>query len=235
MEMNKEKANFSYTFCSLESDKINLFKSCLYQDIKLTDQLVAPNKIEKDPIDIGGDNLQVSITMEDTTNDPMVESIVSEHVAVPLTECQYHIHRAEAPYLPLTLTTYRAVAHKKFKAQLLEKVRNGVDVKIDQVSSEFAHRVDRELLDQQFFHVLVAQYHRKIQEHSLSNSDYHQLPGKIRENFEMIKVSEEYARLVQCIAEWFALMELCEDLIERIKLYGIAQYFDADALVQKLQ
>jgi hypothetical protein len=29
-------------------------------------------------------------------------------------------------------------------------------------------------------------------------------------------------------------MELCEDLIERLKLYGISQFFDADAMVKKI-
>lgn len=30
-------------------------------------------------------------------------------------------------------------------------------------------------------------------------------------------------------------MELCEDLIERVKLYGISQYLDEEAALQKLE
>jgi hypothetical protein len=52
------------------------------------------------------------------------------------------------------------------------------------------------------------------------------MPTKIRENMELLKESEEYGRLIQCIAEWFALMELSEDLIDRVRLYGITQYID---------
>jgi hypothetical protein len=48
------------------------------------------------------------------------------------------------------------------------------------------------------------------------------MPEQIRENINLLKNSEEYGRLVRCIAEWFALMELSEDLIERLKLYGIS-------------
>lgn len=30
-------------------------------------------------------------------------------------------------------------------------------------------------------------------------------------------------------------MEMCEDLIERVKLYGISQYLDEEAALQKLE
>ena len=60
------------------------------------------------------------------------------------------------------------------------------------------------------------------------------MPKRIRENLEIIIESEQYSRLIQCIAEWFSLMELCEDLIERVKLYGISAYMDEKAIIEKL-
>lgn len=60
----------------------------------------------------------------------------------------------------------------------------------------------------------------------MSHQDFGKMPTKIRENMELLKESEEYGRLIQCIAEWFALMELSEDLIDRVRLYGITQYID---------
>lgn len=79
-------------------------------------------------------NLQESIDLLNNSHVeacPLVESIVQENVEMMLTESQYHIQRAEAPYLPLTLTTYRAIAYKKFKALMLEQLKNGVNIKID--------------------------------------------------------------------------------------------------------
>lgn len=47
--------------------------------------------------------------------------------------------------------------------------------------------------------------------------------------------SHQYKRLIESIANWYALMELCEDLIDRVKLYGISQYLDEEAAIQKLE
>ena len=60
------------------------------------------------------------------------------------------------------------------------------------------------------------------------------MPEKIKENVQELKTCDEYQKLVKCIAEWFTLMEMSEDLIERLKLYGISQYLDEKAMVQQL-
>lgn len=46
--------------------------------------------------------------------------------------------------------------------------------------------------------------------------------------------SPQYNRLVEVIAHWFTLIELCEDLMERVKLYGISAYLDETAALEKL-
>lgn len=43
---------------------------------------------------------------------------------------------------------------------------------------------------------------------------------------EVIKQSSSYEKLVSCLSEWMALMELCDDLLERLTLYGHMQYLD---------
>ena len=73
--------------------------------------------------------------------------------------------------------------------------------------------MDQVILDKQFFHILVANYHLRIQEHKV---DFSYLPKRISENFEDLKDSESYGRLLECIAQWYALMELCEDLVDRV-------------------
>ena len=72
------------------------------------------------------------------------------------------MHKTEGPYMPLTVTLYRSIAYKKFKSLILQKLRAGEPVALDKMSSVFCKRVDRELLDGQYYHVLVKQYHSKI-------------------------------------------------------------------------
>lgn len=43
---------------------------------------------------------------------------------------------------------------------------------------------------------------------------------------EVIKESNSYDKLISCLSNWMALMELCDDLLERLQLYGHAQYLD---------
>ena len=61
------------------------------------------------------------------------------------------------------------------------------------------------------------------------------LPQSLQAHMDALEASQEYQRLVESIANWYALMELCEDLINRIKLYGISQYLDEEAAIQKLE
>ena len=43
---------------------------------------------------------------------------------------------------------------------------------------------------------------------------------------QVLKESTSYTKLVGCLSQWLALMELCDDLLERLQLYGHAQYLD---------
>lgn len=68
----------------------------------------------------------------------------------------------------------------------MDNLKAGVPVKIDKLSTEFCKKVDLDLLETQFYHILVQQYHNKIIKHNLSSADYHKMPKEIRENFEVI-------------------------------------------------
>ncbi len=43
---------------------------------------------------------------------------------------------------------------------------------------------------------------------------------------EVLTYSSSYDRLLRCLSQWLALMELSDDLLDRLHLYGHAQYLD---------
>lgn len=54
------------------------------------------------------------------------------------------------------------------------------------------------------------------------------LPAQFQANFDSLQSSDQYGRLIETVAQWFSLIELCEDLVERIQLYGIFNYLSGD-------
>ena len=63
------------------------------------------------------------------------------------------------------------------------------------------------------------------------------MPTQFKANFEQLQTSDQYGRLIETVAQWFSLIELCEDLVERIQLYGIFNYLSGDEqyVVDKLR
>ena len=63
------------------------------------------------------------------------------------------------------------------------------------------------------------------------------MPTQFQANFEQLQTSDQYGRLIETVAQWFSLIELCEDLVERIQLYGIFNYLSGDEqyVVDKLR
>lgn len=65
------------------------------------------------------------------------------------------------------------------------------------------------------------------------------MPSNLRENYnqslEEVEKTPEYARLLEAVASWYASMELCEDLLDRVQLYGISCYLDEEAAKAKLE
>lgn len=136
----------------------------------------------------------------------------------------------DGPYMPMTVSLYRTVAFKMFKRQF-SNTQNPT------IYASFCQKVDRELLDKQFYFEIVKQYHRKIQQHKLNSDLFEKMPTQFQANFEQLQTSDQYGRLIETVAQWFSLIELCEDLVERIQLYGIFNYLSGDEqyVVEKLR
>lgn len=52
---------------------------------------------------------------------------------------------------------------------------------------------------------------------------------------EVIGQSTQFGKLKAVLAEWLTLIELCDDLLERIEIYGIAHYLDMEQADKKLR
>ncbi len=52
---------------------------------------------------------------------------------------------------------------------------------------------------------------------------------------DILKESDDFDLLVTSLAEWFALMELCDDLIQRVADYKIMEIYDVNVLREKLR
>ena len=76
-----------------------------------------------------------------------LDLLVREHVETPLKVVPAHLKRAQAPYLPLTIGVYREVAYKKVKQEVVEKLKAGVDVKVEKIATDFVKKIDLEILN----------------------------------------------------------------------------------------
>lgn len=52
---------------------------------------------------------------------------------------------------------------------------------------------------------------------------------------DILNQAPSFTKLKAVLAEWMALIELCDDLLERIELYGIAHYIDIEQAEKKLR
>lgn len=180
---------YSYTYTSHGSDKINLFESCM-----------APNNNEEqNPIETQINNLEkrmelslsntidvISEECADLPDENSVDYIIGEAVSLPIQECTLQFHRAEAPFMPLTFTTYRSIAYKKFKSLMITQIQQGQPVPLDKLTSHFCRKVDLEILDKKFYQILVEQYHNKIRKHNLNEAYLEKMPKQMKEHLEIV-------------------------------------------------
>ncbi len=75
--------------------------------------------------------------------------------------------------------------------------------------------MDQEILEQKLRPMLSELYKLRI------NNDPIYLPENIRCHVTKFKHAPEYQRLVGALSEWLTLMEMCEDLVQRLQHYGI--------------
>lgn len=61
------------------------------------------------------------------------------------------------------------------------------------------------------------------------------MPSSIRDGLEVVEKTEQYGRLVEAIANWYASLELSEDLLDRIQVYGLGMGMDAEATADNMK
>lgn len=154
----------------------------------------------------------------------------------------YLIEKMEPPYTPATFTLWRRVALKRVRKEVLGlSTTHNIDQDLElevvrkcrAVMNAFTTRVDCETLDKPYLHVITDLYQNKLRSipatHETTNTSGSFVPQGLL-NFdrymEVLKESSSYEKLVRCLSQWLALMELCDDLLERLYLYGHAQYLD---------
>jgi hypothetical protein len=197
-----------------------LYKSCVKNEFdQHRESIVDQDDITANSIYI--DSNGSALSSKDKLLDE-IQTIITDNVLIPLSESRNLLHKTEGAMMPLTVTLHRNIAYKKFKLKVLEKLDKSESVNVEEVSSLFCKSIDRDIVDKQFYNTLVAQYARRIREYKLTQKNFMRLPETLQSNIKTLEESAEYKRLVQSIASWYALMELCEDLIERVKLYGIS-------------
>lgn len=216
-----------------DSENLNLYKSCVKNEFNQHRE----SNVDQD--DITAQSFYISkngsaLSSHDLFLDE-IQTIITDHVLIPLSESRKLLYKTEGAMMPLTVTLHRNIAYRKFKMKLLEKIDKSESVNVEQVSSVFCKSIDRDIIDKQFINVLIANYARRIRNYKLTQKNFVRLPETLQSNIKTLEESAEYKRLVQSIASWYAMMEMCEDLIERIKLYGISQYLDEEAALKKLE
>lgn len=95
--------------------------------------------------------------------------------------------------------------------------------------TQFTRKVDLELLNDVFYKQVQRQYLSKIRDHQKY------VPKELSEYLEVLKDKDSYKRLLNCLSEWMTMMELCDDLFARIKLYGIAEILDEKHLEEQVR
>ena len=95
--------------------------------------------------------------------------------------------------------------------------------------------MDRDILDKQFYLRLVDEYRNKVLEQKITEDYLDKLPVSCQPLIKEVQDSKEFHRLLEVVSQWYALMEMCEDLIERTQIYGINQYIDHESSIKKLE
>lgn len=126
------------------------------------------------------------------------------------------------------------MALNKIKAKILDENPDYHSLVMDL----FSQKVDGHLLNSIYFRAIKEVYERKIrnpfeEKGKDHNSMYEQGLGMLPKtiiNFDkymevFMNSGHCYDKLIKCLSEWMALMELSDDLLERLELYGHSKYF----------
>lgn len=82
-------------------------------------------------------------------------------------------------------------------------------------------KVDQGHLNDNYYKSIVNQYKHKLRKHN----KYVPIE-EVKKHFDFMVQTHNYRKLIGIMAEWLALIEVCDDLLNRIEIYGIAHYLD---------
>ena len=97
----------------------------------------------------------------------------------------------------------------------LKKIAEKKNYPVDKLMHLFSNTVDQEILEHKLRPLLSEQYKLCI------TRDHKYLPENILSHVTKFEDAPGYQRLVGALAEWLTLMEMCEDLVQRLQHYGI--------------
>ena len=126
--------------------------------------------------------------------------------------------------LKLTITVWRSAAVKKLWT-LAEKNH----LPLGALMHEFSQQVDQEILDKQIRQLFTERYTKVI----LESNDY--FPSEIKSDVAKFSNSKEYELLVNCLAQWLVLLEMSEDLIDRLHVYGLCEHLNEQHHLKEIQ
>ena len=82
-------------------------------------------------------------------DEEQVDKLIYFNVCIPLSEAKQRMGKNDGPYMPMTVSLYRTVAFKMFKRKFANKQN------LAPIYASFCQKVDRELLDKEFFFEIV--------------------------------------------------------------------------------
>ncbi|CDW74731.1 UNKNOWN [Stylonychia lemnae] len=163
--------------------------------------------------------------------DQIIEHCVTEQFDLAIKV----IGKCEPPFMPLTFSMWRKHSLNKLRTYLADVTdANGNSLlQVDVIMGYMSNKIDNEYLDQKYLPLLVEQYLFKLRQ----NEKYMTQPqlNDLSNYMDTLKTQPAYEKFLRVLAEWFALMELCDDLMERIEEYGIAHYVDMQQVEQKIR
>ena len=149
--------------------------------------------------------------------DTEIKQFVDLHVKEYMTQCIEMLPITQPNFLPVTFTLWRKVALSNL--DILNDVNK---------MHQFSKSVDIDLLEQ--FRSQVSDRYRT----AILEDDAHCNIDKMFPQYRELFSSKQFQKLVNTLAEWLTLIELCDDFLTRLVDYGLADKQSLHSLQVKL-
>ena len=130
-----------------------------------------------------------------------------------MTQCVDMLPITQPNFLPVTFTLWRRVALKNL--DIINDVNR---------LHQFSKLVDIDLLEQ-YRHKVSERYRTAILE-----DDAHCNIDKMFPQYRELFSTKQFQKLINTLAEWLTLIELCDDFLTRMVDYGLTDYKSLQAL-----